>query len=340
MAFHSTLLHFLTFSWDGKFKAALPEVGAEKTHEVVKPPSSRFPFPPIPGMPGGGGGAAGLTADVVQMGAVLPYLGKPTPLHLRYAEELRNSFPEKVQSAAHDPLAATALIYVLLLSDDDALRARQLSELANRAAPGVGETAAALWPAAAAVSSRARLPLVNLALPALRQLRFDEFEQFSQTLQWLIESDGQVNIFEFVLQKIVRRHLASQSNDSRPTSIQYHTLKPLVRDCSVVLSALATAGSANSDEAEKAFQAGVPHLQAKSEVPHLLPREECGLKQLDTALDRLALATPQIKKKMIEACVQIVGADGVIKQREAELLRAIAEMLDCPIPPFVDVVEG
>ena len=99
--------------WDGNFKAAVPKAGAEKPHEVVKPPSSRSPFPLIPGIPGGGGGA-GLAADFVQMGAVFPYLGKPTPLHLRYAEELRNSFPEKIQSAAHDPIDATALIYALL----------------------------------------------------------------------------------------------------------------------------------------------------------------------------------------------------------------------------------
>ena len=326
--------------WDGNFKDAVPAVGAEKPHKAVKPQSSRLPFPPIPGMSGAGGGGAGIAADVVQMGAVLPYLGKPTPLHLRYAEELRKSLPEKVQSAAHDPLDATALIYALLLSRDDAMRAKQLSELAIRAAPGVGEAAAALWPEAAAVASRTRLPLVNLALPALRQLRPDEFEQFSQALQWLIESDGQIKIFEFVLQKIVRRHLASHSGDSRPASIQYRTLKPLMRDCSVVLSALATAGSANSGEVNKAFRTGVPHLQAKSDGPQLLPREECGLKQLDSALDRLALAAPQIKKNVIEACVQVVGADGVIKEREAELLRAIAETLDCPIPPFVEIAES
>jgi uncharacterized tellurite resistance protein B-like protein len=31
----------------------------------------------------------------------------------------------------------------------------------------------------------------------------------------------------------------------------------------------------------------------------------------------------------------VVGADGVILETEAELLRAIADTLDCPMPPFV-----
>ena len=136
------------------------------------------------------------------------------------------------------------------------MRAKQLTELAKRAAPGLAETTAALWPEVAPIAARAQLPLVNLALPALRQLRSDEFEQFSQAMQWLIESDDQIEIFEFVLQKIVRRHLASQSGETRPTSIQYDTLKPLVRDCSVVLSALANVSSSNAGEVEKGIPGG------------------------------------------------------------------------------------
>ena len=321
--------------WDGKFKqASAKTVEAESSRKAAKPTSSRSPFPTIPGMPGAGAGDAGFATNAVLMGAVLPNLGKPTPLHLRYAEELRNSFPEKVRSAAREPLDATALVYAMLLSPSETLRTRQLTELAKRAAPGVGETTAALWPEVAPIASRARLPLANLALPALRQLRHDEFERFSQTLQWLIESDDQIEIFEFVLQKIVRRHLASQSGETRPASIQYDTLKPLMRDCSVALSALANVSSRNEVEIEKAFQKGTHHLGVKAGALQLLPRVECGLEQLDTALDRLALAAPQIKKNLLEACVQIVGADGLIQEREAELLRAIADTLDCPIPPF------
>ena len=111
-------------------------------------------------------------------------------------------------------------------------------------------------------------------------------------------------------------------------------------DCSVVLSALANVSSRNAGDVEKAFRAGAPHLRAKADGLQLLPREECGLAQLDAALDRLALAAPQIKKNLIEACVHVVGADGVIQEREAELLRAIADTLDCPIPPFVEIAES
>lgn len=327
--------------WDGTFRqSGVNTVAADSSREPGQPPSSRVLSPPIAGMPGARAGAAGIAANVVHVGAVLPNLGQPTLLHLRYAEELRNSFSEKVRSAAHEPLDATALVYAMLLSQDGALRAKELKELAERAAPGVGEKTAALWPDVAPIASRARLPLVNLALPALRQLRPDEFKQFSRALQELIESDGQIDIFEFVLQKIVCRHLASQSGETRPTSIQYHTLKPLVRDCHIVFSALAHVSSSKAGEVEKAFRKGALHLRAEADELTLLARAESGLKQLDTALDRLALAAPQIKKQVLEACVQVIGADGVIQERQAELLRAIADTLDCPIPPFVEINES
>jgi Zn-dependent protease with chaperone function len=237
--------------WDGRFKhGSSTAVGAESPPGTVEPPSSRFPLPPIPGMPGAPVGAAGLAPQVVQVGAVLPTLGKPTALHLHYAEDLRNSFSAKIQSAAREPLDATALMYAMLLSPDEALRAKQLTELAKRTASGVGETTAALWPEVAPVAARVRLPLANLALPALRQLRPDEFQQFSQALQWLTESDEQIDIFEFVLQKIVRRHLAPLSGETDSTPIKYHTLKPLMLDCGVVLSALANVSSSNAGEVE------------------------------------------------------------------------------------------
>ena len=107
-----------------------------------------------------------------------------------------------------------------------------------------------------------------------------------------------------------------------------------------MLSALANASSSKAGEVEKAFRAGAPHLGAKADGLQLLPRAESGLKQLDSALDRLALAVPRIKKHLIEASVHVVGADGLVQEREAELLRAIADTLDCPIPPFVDIAES
>jgi uncharacterized tellurite resistance protein B-like protein len=64
------------------------------------------------------------------------------------------------------------------------------------------------------------------------------------------------------------------------------------------------------------------------------------LAQIDQALDRLAEAAPPIKRQLINAMAHTVAADQVIKAREGELLRAIADALGCPLPPFVNVKTG
>jgi Zn-dependent protease with chaperone function len=322
-------------SWDGQFQRVQIPASTKTAEPAQRPSATRLP--PIIPLPQrmAAAMAAGFAPESVRAQSILPSLGNPTPLHLRYAEELRQAFPESVQTAAREPAGATALIYALLLSDDPALRERQLAHLATEQGDPVREQTTVLYSAAAHVATRARLPLADLALPALRQLNRDEFARFNQTLEWLVASDQQVDLFEYVLQRVVRRHLEPHFRSARRPVVQYYSLRPLAPDCGVLLSALAHVGSTNTEEIQRAFAQGLPYLRAAGETIWLLPREQCGLAQIDQALNRLALATPQIKKNLLAACIQVSGADGVLQEREAELLRVIADSLDCPLPPFV-----
>ena len=272
----------------------------------------------------------------VQSGAVLPNLGAPTPQHLEYAEKLRQSLPENLLTAARDPQGATALIYAMLLSQDGAMRARQLDELVTKIEPEVFTATNTLYPGVAAVAVHAHLPMVNLALGGLRGLSEADYVTFAQAMDWLTKSDGKIELFEFVLQKIILRHLSPKFGYGPKTRVQYYALGPLIPDCAVVLSALANVSSRDPAEVQKAFDCGRAGLtEAVDENLRLLPLEQCGINEIDAALNRLAVALPVIKKALLTACVQVVGADGVILEAEAELLRAIADTLDCPMPPFV-----
>ena len=333
-------IHAIDPAWDGTF----PPLD-EKQIEVVKRAAiSELEHTPKL-MPDlfktvlGGAIIVGGSAEkppVIRSHTVLPNLGNPTPLHLKYAGQLRDSLPDSVKAAAREQLDAVALIYAMLLSPDETTRTMQLAGLAQRVEPAIQEKIVALFPEVSTAAAHAHLPIINLALGALRQLRPEQFNQFSQTLQWLIESDGKIELFEFVLQKIVLRHLTLQFSGARPPVSQYYTLKPLVPDCAIVLSALANVGSSDAAQIGKAFETGAPYLRAPDNADlALLSGEQCGVDQIDAALNRLALAVPTIKKNLIEACVYTVGADGVITETEAELLRAVADTLDCPIPPFV-----
>jgi hypothetical protein len=339
MATHPSLadrIRAIDPAWDGKFpRVNMEEIRAEIQKDAGKPRPVFMDGRMI--ILGGAMAEAGnaVVPPVIKPHSVLPNLGNPTPLHLKYAEQLRDALPENIKNTAREPLAATALIYALLLDADEKVRATQIEGIGKNFSPEVAQKTAALFPDVSQITTHARLPIVNLSLGALKQLTPQQYSQFSTTLEWLINSDGQVALFEFVLQKIVMRHLTPKFSGTKPAPVQFYTLKPLVPDCAVVLSALAYVGSEVPAEIQQAFATGMPYLRAGDVAPvELLPRDQCGVDAISAALDRLALAVPIIKKNLIEACAHVIGADGIIQEGEAELLRAVADTLDCPIPPL------
>ena len=60
-----------------------------------------------------------------------------------------------------------------------------------------------------------------------------------------------------------------------------------------------------------------------------------GAPALDRILGHLAACKPAFRKKLIEACASVVLHDGQVTVGEAELLRAVAKALDCPVPPLL-----
>jgi hypothetical protein len=59
------------------------------------------------------------------------------------------------------------------------------------------------------------------------------------------------------------------------------------------------------------------------------------LNQLDKALQQLAEIAPPLRRKLVDACAAAICADGRVNVEEAELLRGICDLLDCPLPPML-----
>jgi hypothetical protein len=145
-----------------------------------------------------------------------------------------------------------------------------------------------------------------------------------------VTADERVSLFEYMLQRALRRHLESHFGKTRPPAVRHHSLDPVRHECAVLLSALARASG--REDMERAFGAAVTELGTALE---LVPRAESGLREVDQALRELNTLTPRLKRNVIRACVMCVAADRQITVKEGELLRAIADSLDCPVPPFL-----
>ena len=52
-------------------------------------------------------------------------------------------------------------------------------------------------------------------------------------------------------------------------------------------------------------------------------------------LRELAQTAPQLRARLVDACAACICADLSVGVEEAELLRAICDMLNCPMPPLL-----
>ncbi|HZV33827.1 MAG TPA: M48 family metallopeptidase [Verrucomicrobiae bacterium] len=322
-------------TWDGKFIPMDPSLyQLEETHaptHTVPPMISSATRAIRPAQFTGVIGAATAAATFGSMALRTPHAA------LSYAADWRSKLPPALDTAAREPMSAVALVYALLLSRDAAMRASQLQQLQKQSAPGICDETVKLFTNVADLESRARLPLVSLSMTALRRLSPAQFAEFERNIQYLIQSDQQVELFEYTLQKIVLRRLEANFIPPKHAIVQYYVLKPLLPDAAVLLSALAYAGQNDAAQIENAFRLGAMKLN----VPELAlcAPEDNNFQQIDIALNRLNQAAPPVKNLVLNACAETVAADGVIQEGEAELLRAIADTLDCHIPPFLHIDE-
>jgi Zn-dependent protease with chaperone function len=328
-------IRLLDPSFDGKFPVVA--YGTRPDAAALAPPLPRYETPEsFANLLKGHPARAGLGPAVIAAQTVLPNVGQPTTQHLHYAISLASAASPALMDTARDPLGASAIIYALLLNNDAGIQQQQLDTLARIASEAIRDETVRILPEVKKVVTAAQIPLVDFALSALRRFSPNQFLQFRATVKALVENHQQISLFAYMLQKVVVRHLEPSfvAVPSRPA--QFWSLQPLLTDCGVLLSSIAYAGQTDPAQARTAFERGAQLLQplAKAPIP-LLPKDQCDLSQLDRALERLASAVPPVKKNVLSACVETVATDELIRDEEAELLRAVADTLACPVPPFL-----
>jgi Zn-dependent protease with chaperone function len=261
-------------------------------------------------------------------------VGSPGPEHLAHASRLVASLPKKLAGGTKDPFGARAVVYCLLLNSEAGPRRRQLERLEQHAGEPVYQETLRLVPEAERLDPQARLPLLDMAIPTLGELSRKHYRAFVENVDHLMRADERVDVFEYVVSRTIMRQLARTFGKAKPPAARYYAIKPLAGTCVDLLACLAYRGAWDAANAQQAFARGIVRVGMRR-MPAMPPVGACGLKKLDDALGKLALASPAIKKRVIEACTACVAADGVVTVDEAELLRAVAVLLDCPVPPFL-----
>ena len=265
--------------------------------------------------------------------SIVEQVGQPTEKHLGYAHQIISEIPGILKNAAHEPFAARALIYFLILDKDEEVRKKQLHQLLKSANPAVYKETMKLANKVTDMKAEHRLPLIDMSLSTLRQLSKKQYVLFKDNVTTLIEADSKLSLLEWSVQKIVLRHLDQVYIKQSRKVLKHYSLEQAKNSCAVVLSLLGHCDKQQGSSAQDAFDAANKEL-GELDI-RLIDRKNLNLTQLNKALDILARLKPLKKPQLLKACAACITADQQITPTEAELFRAIADTLGCPMPPLL-----
>ncbi|WP_231759765.1 M48 family metallopeptidase [Microbulbifer elongatus] len=268
-------------------------------------------------------------------------IAQPTHQQHVLGQAILADIPAPLKAAAHDPFSARALVYGLLMDhasnsgsseEQCAHREAQRTLLTQIAHPAVLREFHKLAPVLASTSQHYRLPLIDLCIPALKSLAPQQFHIFKRNVIKLLRADGKVEIWEWALYRVLMHGLETNPDQHRKLGNRKGSSQAIADAQQFLLATMAHADCDNYLHAKRAFEAGCSALKLS---PAPLPaRADISLQRLDKAVAIARDTSPLHKPGLLKALATTLAHDGVIGGNEVELLRALADCLDCPMPPI------
>ena len=250
---------------------------------------------------------------------------------------LRASLPTELCQAARARESSFLLILAMALAPDGEIRHRQFALLENQLGPDRASLCRRLHADLASLDAQLRLPLLELALPAVKQRPREQLEYLFDLIGRLAAIDAEQTLFDYVLLRVLAAYLRGL-HGAPVRGLDSGTKMSSRAALSAVLSTIAAYGHTSADAARAAYRAGFAQVSSQYEPPEVAfdpPEAARDLKKLDGALEQLARLRPDDKRRVVNALLATIEHDGRLETDEIELFRAIAATLDCPVAPAV-----
>jgi hypothetical protein len=246
------------------------------------------------------------------------------------AAAIAASIPDNINQAAHSTEWAPEVLFYTLLDGNSQVMEQQLLIIAQRMGTDSESQVRALLDAGSLPRPEQRLPLLEMAFPALKRRPPDYVAKVLATVNALIEADGRIDVFEYLLARVIKQHLWESHNPHAVKVAGRKSLKSCKREVLQVMTILAVHGHAGKDEAEASFKAGVRALGLGDSTP--MPQLENWVVSLDQALPKLDHLKSTEKEILVRALTELVLHDGVLAPSELELLRVTCDLIHVPLP--------
>ena len=257
--------------------------------------------------------------------------GDPRPRHLDYAVALRHALPEQLRGTADAPERARSILLALVALTDAAAREPQLQRIAQQYGQRTSEEVRAILAGSDSLPALMRMPAVLQLFPALRALPVAERMVLIRLLQDLARLDGTLSVFEYCSRKwwcAASRHSSGRAR---------HTVAPR--------SMRAWRNSARSSRCSPARVAATRYWRV---APTKLAWHHC-CPSIGPPTRSSKTGCRYSTRHSIDcaACIRWPSncwwkdwcapsrTTNILAPEEAELLRAICSVLECPLPPVL-----
>ena len=254
-----------------------------------------------------------------------------------YAARLLGALPSELRERLRNPDGARAALIALLLAPKDDVMQGQLEAMKASGLGALAEQARQAAPFTRRLGAAFHLPVIDLALPAIKSSSDESKSELLKGLQAVINADRRVSLHQFVVLTFARHQLSAR----KPSAAGSKRLADLKAETMLVLSLIAYAGvrqdatGARGEDVQAALRAGCKELG----LPEAPAAPQMTLETAGAALEALKALAPMEKARLVKGLFATVSADGTIRVVEAELMRLVGAVLDCPLPPLLESVD-
>ncbi|AOE49165.1 M48 family metallopeptidase [Kangiella sediminilitoris] len=270
---------------------------------------------------------------VFDIGGLADTIGKPTNLHMHAAGALLLALPDLIKNAAHGSHSSNSainLVFALLLSDHGQVEQNSLDSISQVYGEQSSDKILELASSITRDQRQLRLAILDLAMPSLRRLSKAESQQFFRLLRKLIHQDQHVSPFEYVLYCLIHKNLIGREQQGSKSITRFNKVD---EELQVLLSTVIHSSGQEMENKKAVFRQVFDGMISSERE---LLEKDFNAEQFHQALNKLRRLSPMLKKPLLNGLEEAIKQDGVIRHQELELLRAIAECLDCPIPPIIE----
>ena len=243
----------------------------------------------------------------------------PSDLQIQDSLGFRGQISAELRTASQDPVSAMGLVLGLILRRDAALRAAQLEKARGLAGGEVAREAERFEPLLRSLPAGSRVPLLDLSMPALRQLSSEQEGLFRLAIE-KVGYDAEDGLIVLLIQASMRRYLSKEKNPASRAG-------NLPMACGLVLSAVVRTSSESPEAQARAYGLGVGVLGLHGLSASLLDSEQIDLQKVDDALAVIAGQSVYDRRKFVRACGVAMLNDGKAEEAEIEIVRAVGDSL-------------